>query len=115
MLLESEWLDAKLRSRSSPAGSTAGLEDGRNAELVRVIARNAVYARSGGPNGRELIADVVDYDAVSGIAEAWANDDNRITLFERARATPIVARRLIWDTVRDRIDLVEPTPIVTPR
>lgn len=90
---------------------TRGEAEGAGTELTRATARDAVYVESG---GRKMLADQVEYDAAASIAEATADEGNRVTLYDDTRATPVTARSLIWNLATDRITVREPTPIVTP-
>lgn len=108
--LECERLEVTLRERGAEALDRA--VPVRSAELVRAAAFGAVYARSG---EQELIADSLVYDAVTGVAEAEAEADNRLTLFDARRGSPVVARAIRWDMVRDRVEVTEPLPVVLPR
>ncbi len=104
--MECERLDATF---AVPRGAGAAGDAGT--ELTRALARDAVYVESG---GRKLLADQVEYDAAASIAEATADENNRVTLYDNTRATPVTARSLVWNLATDRITVREPTPIVTP-
>jgi lipopolysaccharide export system protein LptA len=108
MELECEDLMAQIRQ---PAGKGAqpSAVDG---ELESVDARGAVWGRS---TTRELIADRLYYDAVAGRAEATAADGNRVSMFDRARATTMTAGKFLWDLTRDSIEVVDPGTVTTPR
>lgn len=105
--MESERLVAQLRetSETGPAGALRG-------ELMYAHARGAVYFKS---EQRELIADELEYDAVSGSAFARAAAGNRVTMFDAARPAPVSAQTIFWDLVRDRIEVDRPAPVAAPR
>ncbi|HVU63317.1 MAG TPA: hypothetical protein VHC70_05035, partial [Phycisphaerales bacterium] len=84
----------------------------RSAELVEAVATGAVYAESG---PQKLLCDRISYDALRGTAEASALANNRVTLHDDRQSTPVVAKRLFWDLVKDRIEIMEPAPITAPR
>ncbi len=88
-----------------------GLE-ARSAELQRAEAVGAVFAESG---TQKLLCDRLVYDAVSGVASASSNDGSRVTLYDERKPTPMVARSLRWDLLRDRVEVTEPSPIASPR
>ena len=71
-----------------------------------------MYAESG-PS--KVLADRFDYDAQTGIAEARAENGNRVTLYDDRKPTPLIAKRLMWDLARDRVEIAEPAPIAAPR
>lgn len=110
--IECERLEATVRAKADAGPADVGLTNSRGAELVKALARGAVYVESG---GRKLIADLLSYNAIDGTGEASASEDNRITIFDDAKGTSVSARRMYWDMVRDRIEIKEPSPIVAPR
>jgi lipopolysaccharide export system protein LptA len=122
--IECEWLEATLRgtgvdtavaaagAEAGAATTAEGLASARGAQLVKAMARGAVYVESG---PRKLIADLLSYDAVEGTSEASAAANNRISIFDDTRGTSVTARRMFWDMVRDRIEVKEPSPIAVPR
>lgn len=104
--LEAERLTAQLRETSNTeSGALRG-------ELEYAHARGAVYFKGG---SRELIADELEYDAVSGSAFARAATGNSVTMFDASRPAPVSARTIFWDLVRDRIEVDRPAPVAAPR
>lgn len=79
--------------------------------LTRAVARGAVWARSG---GKELTADLLDYDAVNRLFRATGSDNNDVVLFDPAKPTPITAKLLEWDLARDRVEVRKPGTVVVP-
>ncbi len=84
----------------------------RSAELVKAVATGAVYAESG---QQRLIADTFAYNAQAGTAEAEAAAGNRVTLYDDRKGSQLVARKLFWDLVKDRVEIMQPAPVTTPR
>lgn len=81
-------------------------------ELLYAHARGAVYFKGG---SRELIADELEYDAVSGSAFARSAPGNSVTMFDATRPAPVSAQTIYWDLVRDRIEVDRPAPVAAPR
>jgi lipopolysaccharide export system protein LptA len=107
MELECEDLTAKIAERGE--GPEAQSVDG---ELESADARGAVWARSA---ARELIADRLNYDARTGKAEAEASEGNRVTVYDRVKATSITAARILWDLAGDRIEVISPGTVTAPK
>ncbi len=95
-----------------PADTKPAPGASRSAELVRAVATGAVYAESG---QQRLIADTFAYNAQAGTAEASAAGGNRVTLYDDRKGSQLVARKLFWDLVKDRVEIMEPAPVTTPR
>ena len=89
-----------------------GANNPRSAELVSADATGAVFAESG---TQRLLCDTFAYDALHGTAEAAAQAGNKVTLFDDKKASQLVARKLFWDLVKDRVEIMEPAPITAPR
>jgi lipopolysaccharide export system protein LptA len=77
-------------------------------DLESVTATDAVYVRW---QGRELIADRINYDAHLGVLTAKARD---LTLFDSASATVTKGASLEWDLKTDRVTWSGATPITAP-
>lgn len=123
LTLEADRLEAKLRLQpraTAPAASGNSPDTNLAAQLLEASARGSVQARS---DGRQLFADLLRYDAASDIIEASGSPDQialagstgRATLFDPAQSAPIAARVLRWARGTNRIDVVEPVPVVVPR
>ncbi len=109
--LECERLDA---SFALPAGEAGAGEDraALRAQLTRARASGAVYAQQG---SRELIADRLEYDTEAGVAQAWANEGNLVTIYDAARPIPLTGSVLRWDLLRDRIEWRDAGTTTAPR
>lgn len=113
--VECETLTARIRQtpeEADPAVDLTGTTREVNGRLIEANATGAVFIRS---QGKELLADGVDYRAEARTVEAWANPGNTVTLFDPANPNPISARRLFWDLAKDRIEVREAGTIVAPR
>ena len=106
--LEAERLTAQLRETGGSDAEAGALRG----ELEYAHARGAVYFKGG---SRELIADELEYDAVSGSAFARSAPGNSVTMFDASRPAPVSARTIFWDLVRDRIEVDRPAPVAAPR
>lgn len=95
--LECERLDAAFAIPNGDGPDRAALR----AQLTRARATGAVYARQG---ERELIADRLEFDAEGGVAQAWANEGNLVTIYDPSRPIPLTGSVLRWDLLRDRIE-----------
>jgi hypothetical protein len=95
----------------------AGLEgDSPRAELSRAEAVGGVFARfRTGQSERELTADHAVYDAVKSELRIDAKAGGEVSLLDASTATPIRAAELLWDLAKDRVEVVRPSPITTPR
>jgi len=106
--LECERLDAAFAIPSGESSDRAALR----AQLTRARASGAVYARQG---GRELIADRLEFNAEAGVAQAWANDGNLVTIYDPSRPIPLTGSILRWDLLRDRIEWRDAGTVTAPR
>lgn len=101
---------------ASTISAMFGTSASQGSQLLRAEAAGAVYAETG-PAGdqQKMFADHFIYDGTSGKAEAWADDKNRVTFYQDKRPTPVVAKRLLWDLISDRVEITEAAPIIAPR
>lgn len=115
--LTSRSLVARVREASPSAG--ANTPAGTTFELTGVTATGDVVVteRTGEPLtlNRQVFADLLDYDTVRGIAEASSNEGALVTLFETSRGSPVNARKIVWDLIRDRVDISGMTTVTSPR
>lgn len=115
--LTSRSLVARVREASPSAGTNA--PTGTTFELTGVTASGEVVVteRTGEPLtlNRQIFADLLDYDTVRGVAEASSNEGALVTLFETSRGSPVNARRIVWDLIRDRVDISGMTTVTSPR
>ena len=107
--LECERLDAKF---AIPAGAPESDRAALRAQLTMARASGAVYAQQG---TRELIADRLEFDAEAGIAQAWANEGNLVTIYDTERPIPLTGSVLRWDLTRDRIEWRDAGTTTAPR
>ena len=109
--LQCEKLTAQIRETDENGKVAPTTTDAVKGELTMAEAAGAVYFKSG---QRELIADRLLYDALSGRAIATAAPGNLVSMFDAERATPISSRAISWDLIRDRIEIERMSPVVTP-
>ncbi|HRQ74026.1 MAG TPA: hypothetical protein PLU35_13450 [Phycisphaerales bacterium] len=104
--LEAESMTARIRNASADeAGDLSG-------ELEYATAIGKVWVRSG---RHELTGHRLEYDAIAGTAEAFADEGGVVTVVETGRTSPITARRIFWNLVTDRIEVRDPGPARAPR
>lgn len=104
--LEAESMTARIRNASADgAGDLSG-------ELEYATAIGKVWVRSG---RHELTGHRLEYDALAGTAEAFADEGGVVTVVETGRTSPITARRIFWNLVTDRIEVRDPGPARAPR
>lgn len=99
--------------RDVDAGTDGEVAGEAGPTLETVDASGAVYVRMTDPD-RQLLADRLFYDARADFLEATASDDNRVTFIDE-RGIPVTAAKLRWNLLEDRVDVLRPTPIVSPR
>jgi hypothetical protein len=115
-------LDCDLLKVGAAGAQGQTLNEADRPALTSALATGAVFATSGPeaipgqprPPRRELVADSVNYDAVKSTLEARAID-GKVTMYDPARAAPISAGGLFWDLASDRVEIIEPGPIIAPR
>lgn len=104
--LEAESLTARIRDAAADeAGDLSG-------ELEYATAIGKVWVRSG---RHELTGHRLEYDAIAGTAEAFADEGGVVTVVEAGRTSPVTARRIFWNLATDRIEVREPGPARAPR
>jgi lipopolysaccharide export system protein LptA len=66
---------------------------------------------------REIDADSLEYDAITGIVRAFAPPQvgGTLTILDRRTASPQTARSLIWNLRTDEFVIDDPGTLVTPR
>jgi hypothetical protein len=118
--LVAEHVSARGKARERRDGeSTASAPD--RFDLTAATARGAVYVAVGPwtdpptPPSREMAADLIDYDAATGVLLATASPGNLVTVFDSTRATPASAERVTWNVGTGRIELHRAQPVVIPR
>lgn len=109
-----EHVTARVKTADGSLGGAGG------AELSAASARGAVNVAVGPrdpskPFDREMTADRLEYDAGTGILEAFAEKGNLVTLFDATRGAPTSAEKMVWDLKKNEIRFVRPQPVVIPR
>ena len=76
------------------------------------VAEGSVYLRA---DGRELVADLLEYDPEAGLAEAIGGDGRSVTFVDPQTLAPITAEAIVWNLTTGRVDVVDIRTIVIPR
>lgn len=111
--LEADSVSAVLRSLRQTGASVPTAEPPEPAgQLESATASGRVWVRSG---GRELSSLSATFNALTGEVEAAGDDSTDATLFDAGQGAPLAARRLLWNINTGRIEIRQPSTIVTPR
>ena len=102
--LDCQILTASLRNE-------AGTEP-TGGELARALAEGNARLRSG---TRTLLGDLIEYDAVAGVASAGSRDGTSVSVIDEGTASPLSARGIVWDMGRGRIEVRAASAVTTPR
>jgi hypothetical protein len=116
VFIQSDAASATLTGLNAPSGQTTELADGRRAQLRSAEASGNVFGRFRSKGSeRELTAHHATYDALAGLLTIDAKDGEEVTLFDTGTATPMKAAKLLWDLTQDRVEIIKPSPVTTPR
>ncbi len=115
LTLDADRLSAKVRL-SPVAGATDQLAG--DAEFLSASALGNVVAQ--GADQKRVLAEKLTYDARSRTLEAAGDAagnalGGRVTLVDPTKPNPVAAGKIIWNLATDRIEVVNPMPISTPR
>lgn len=108
--LDCEHLTATLLEEARPTGADA-LTEGRG-QLSRAIAEGNARLKSG---TKELLGQIIDYDALAGTAMAGSDNGTMVTLIDSQSATPVSAKSILWDIARGRVEVRAVSTVVAPR
>lgn len=108
--LDCEHLTATLLGEARPTGADA-LTEGRG-QLSRAIAEGNARLKSG---TKELLGQIIDYDALAGTAMAGSDNGTMVTLIDQQSATPVSAKSILWDIARGRVEVRAVSTVVAPR
>ncbi|MBL8874353.1 MAG: hypothetical protein JNM86_00990 [Phycisphaerae bacterium] len=108
--LDCEHLTATLLEEARPTGADA-LTEGRG-QLSRAIADGNARLKSG---TKELIGQIIDYDALAGTAMAGSDNGTMVTLIDQQSASPISAKSILWDIPKGRVEVRAVSTVVAPR
>lgn len=108
--LDCERLTATLLEEAKPTG-TDSLADGRG-QLSRAIAEGNARLKSG---TKELLGQIIDYDALAGTAMAGSDNGTMVTLIDQQSASPVSARSILWDIGRGRVEVRAVSTVVAPK
>lgn len=91
-------------------------KNGVQAQLARAEATGGVFGRfKTGLSERELNADHAVFDGPAGTLRIDAKEGGEVSLFDVSTATPLKAAELLWDLAKDRVEVVRPSPVTTPK
>mgnify|MGYP001413883275 FL=1 len=107
--LESEKL--VVRFRDAESFNERGMRMVRG-QFMGATASGAVWERS---IGKEITSDQLEYDGVARTIEAIASEGNLAQMFDPKNPTPMTARRIFWDLVKDRVEIKDAGTITIPR
>lgn len=98
------------------AGTAANAAENANAkdmtgDLKTALAKGAVWLRSG---TREITGGELLYDAANGLVDAQGQSGGLVNIFDQGRATPMTAKRIMWNLISGRLEVREPGTIVAP-
>lgn len=115
-------MDRNVRLRQRPPGAAEVAEmDCESLEavfsevaqrLLRAEANGAVYVRH---RARQVTADHMLYDALTGVARLEGREDNVVTYFDETRGATQTAGAITWDLNTDDIKVDRAGPITIPR
>ncbi|MBX3389355.1 MAG: hypothetical protein KF691_07855 [Phycisphaeraceae bacterium] len=108
--LDCEHLTATLLEEARPTGADA-LSEGRG-QLSRAIAEGNARLKSG---TKELLGQIIDYDALAGTAMAGSDNGSMVTLIDQESPTPVSAKSILWDIAKGRVEVRSVSTVVAPR
>lgn len=108
--LDCDRLTAILASSSRPSGLDSMTE--LKGELSRAIADGHARLSSG---TKELLGEIIDYNAAEGVATAGSGDGSMVTLIDRDSASPVSAKSIVWDILKGRVEVKAISTVVAPR
>jgi|GEM_PF-5109903 len=112
--LEAATLDATIATIPGQPG-----ESEARGELRTASAIGSVFGRVKPANGeRQIAADSLVYDAEAGslrLSAVQGITPREITIFDAATSGTLRAAEALWDLRTDRIEIIKPSPITTPR
>lgn len=116
VFIQADAASATLTGLDLPAAQTPEGAEGRRTQLRTADATGNVFGRFRAQGSeRELTAHHAIYDALGSLLTIEARDGEEVTLFDTGTATPMKAAKLLWDLAKDRVEIVKPSPITTPR
>jgi hypothetical protein len=108
--LECDELTARVREQGSGAADLD--EEHMEGELLSAAAKGGVWMRS---SGREMRADTLDYDAITGMVDAQAAKGRKVTVIDPKTGVPSSASRVLWNLKTDKVELKNTGPVTMPR
>ncbi len=108
--LDCERLTATLLEEARPTGGDP-LNESRG-QLSRAIAEGNARLKSG---TKELLGQIIDYDAIAGTAMAGSDNNTMVTLIDSQSASPVSAKSILWDIGRGRVEVRAVSTVVAPK
>lgn len=108
--LDCELLTATLLEEARPTGADA-ISEGRG-QLSRAIAEGNARLKSG---TKELLGQIIDYDALAGTAMAGSDNGSIVTLIDQESPTPVSAKSILWDIAKGRVEVRSVSTVVAPK
>jgi hypothetical protein len=95
--------------------TASGNSADQRAQLQRATCDGSVYLRS--PDDQQtLSADALVFDALTNTAEAESRSTNNVVLADKAKPSPLQARKLSWKMgPGGEIRVIEPASIIAPQ
>lgn len=112
--LECTDLVATMTGANASADANAadnGTAKDMSGDLKTALAKGAVWLRSG---TREITGGELLYDAANGLVDAQGQSGGLVNIFDQGRATPMTAKRILWNLISGRLEVREPGTIVAP-
>lgn len=98
--IEGDMLTARVQEQDASGALT--LDTPFNGQFMSAVVEGSAWLRH---NSREMVADVMSYDASTRVVDAVAKPGHMVTLMTPGEATPASAQRITWDLIKDRIDV----------
>lgn len=98
--IEGDTLTARVREEVAQAPLT--LEAPFVGQFMSATVEGSAWLRH---NEREMVADLMTYNAATRIVDAMAKPGRMVTLLSPDESTPTSAQRITWDLAKDRVDV----------
>jgi hypothetical protein len=102
---------SKITMRCSDLTAHMNTQKNAGGKLLSATCGGGAMAESG---TQLLTADEFIYDGVADSIRAVSKSDRPVVLNDTKRAAPVQAKTLLWDRRTDRIEVLEPMPVIGP-